>query len=147
MATQLHEDIRALHEGFDEAICNAKRSGVTFDDVSKTMMQFFPRIEKLAKLPGEGNLERAYGIAMLVKSASLGKLAGKGCGEGDRPSDKKGDEVLCKLLNQRVKAGEKWAWDRDLKSTEAQAQKLAKHDIEPFYEKFQAKLRGLIQKG
>lgn len=109
-------------------------------------MPYFSRIEILAKLPGKGNLARAYEAALSLKSHSWGDLD-MGCGYGDRPSDERGDEVLCTLLDARVEAGETWNWEDDLKVVKREAEELGHYGIKPFYEKYRAKLKALVSKG
>lgn len=65
------------------------------------MMPFLHELEELQKLPESTAV--AFDLVMILGEYSYGEMDNKGCGYGDRPSDRDVDGLLLELATERKK--------------------------------------------
>ena len=81
LATQIKRVMSEAHTSLYDETCDARKTGVTSDDLSEAMMPFFSDIERLRDLPGSTVL--AYDLAKALGNYSYGELEMGGSGYGD----------------------------------------------------------------
>lgn len=109
---------------------NARKTGVTSDDMSQAMMPFLNEAEELRKLPDSTAI--AFDLVMILGEYSYGDLDSGGSGYGDRPSDQDVDEVLVELATERKKIEPLWNFPHVLDTLQKRAKHLADYGIEDF---------------
>lgn len=127
-----------MRAGYDELIdetYNARKTGVSSDDLSAAVEGFLADIEELSRMDGPESLRLAYELMEDFRGFSYGDLDNGGSGEGDRPSDEPGDELLAELIGRWVAAGDVWDASKDLGVLNREAKYLDDYDIEPWYPK------------
>ncbi|KAB5533574.1 hypothetical protein GE09DRAFT_1227581 [Coniochaeta sp. 2T2.1] len=124
--------MRSTYAKLYERTWNARKPGVSSDDLSQAMVPFVKEIEDLSETVGANAWELA--------DSSYGGLDG-GAGYGDRPSDKPADDLLADIIDERIEAGEKWDWEKDLKELVEEEEYLREYGIEPWYPETQGALR------
>lgn len=130
LATQISNRMSDAQGELYGDTCNARKTGVTSDDLSQAMMPFFSDIERLRDIPGSTTL--AYGLAKEMANNSYGELDGGGCGNGDRPSDLEVDDLLGELAIARRREDTDWNFLNDLEQLEEDAKHLQDYGIEDF---------------
>lgn len=109
---------------------NARKTGVTSDDMSQAMMPFLHEIEELRKLPGSTAI--AFDLVMTLGAYSYGELDGGASGYDERPSDPEVDELLVDLALERKKIEPSWDTSRVLDTLQKQDKELDDFGIEGF---------------
>ena len=133
-AKALADQIRAAasdvsDELYDKTL-NARKTGVTSDDMSEAIMPFLDEVEELRKLPGSTAI--AFDLVMDLGENSYGEMDGEGCGYGDRPSDEAVDELLVELASERKTIEPAWGFSSVLDTLQERAGHLARYGIEDF---------------
>ena len=133
-AKTLADQIEAAASKVSKKLCektlNARKTGVTSDDVSEAMMPFLDEVEELRKLPDSTAI--AFDLVMTLGEYSYGDLGSGGCGYGDRPSDSEVDELLVELATERKKIDPLWKFTRVLGRLQNMAVNLSDFGIEDF---------------
>lgn len=133
-AKLLAGQIKAAASRISDKLCtktyNAKKTGVTSDDMSKAMMPFLDEIEDLRKLPNSTAI--AFDLVMTLGEYSYGELGCGGSGYDERPSDIEVDELLVELATERKKIESFWNFPRVLDTLQEQAKELDGFGIEGF---------------
>ena len=133
-AKLLAGQIKAAASKISDKLCsktyNAKKTGVTSDDMSQAMMPFLDEIEELRKLPHSTAI--AFDLVMTLGEYSYGELSGHGCGFGERPSDQVVDDLLVELATERKKIEPSWNFLKELDTLQEQAKELSAFGIEGF---------------
>lgn len=109
---------------------NARKTGVTSDDMSQAMMPFLDEIEDLRKLPGSTAI--AFDLVITLGEYSYGEMSGGASGYDERPSDLEVDELLDELAMERKKIEPSWDFSRVLDTLEERAKELDSFGIERF---------------
>lgn len=109
---------------------NARKTGVTSDDMSKAMMPFLDEIQGLRELPESTVV--AFDLVMILGGYSYGDLDGDGGGYGDRPSDLEVDDLLVELAEERIKIEPFWNFSQVLDKLQGQAKHLSGYGGEGF---------------
>lgn len=133
-AKALAGQIKAAASKVSSKLCsktyNAKKTGVTSDDMSKAMMPFLDEVEELRKLPDSTAI--AFDLVVLLGEYSYGEMDCKGCGYGERPSDPEVDELLVELATERKKIDPFWNFSHVLGTLQGRAKHLRDYGIEDF---------------
>lgn len=109
---------------------DARKRGVTSDDMSFAMLPFLAEVETVKKLPG--GLPFAFDLAMDLARFSYGCLDGGGCGYGNRLSDKKVDGLIRELARERRDEEPGWDFGKAFEILRSQSKELAEYGIEGF---------------
>lgn len=109
---------------------NARKTGVTSDDMSQAMMPFLDEIEELRDLPNSTTI--AFDLVMKLGTNFYGELSGGASGYGERPSDVEVDELLVELATERKKIEPSWDFALVLDTLQEQAKELDSFGIEGF---------------
>jgi len=107
-------------------------------------MKFFGPIEELKELPDPDAARLSYELVLFLADHSYGELDSGGCGEGDRPSDKRADKLLLKIAQDRKMRGEVWDAASTIKKLKTTAKTLAEYGIEPWFPRSLKLLEGWV---
>ena len=130
LVKQVQTRMSETHEEIADQTINAKKTGVTSDDVSEAMMPFFDDIERVRSFPNrEGP---AFELLMDLASSSYGELDMKGCGYGERPSDCEVDQCLVEVAKERRARELEWHFEPSLDYLKEMADLLGQYGIEDF---------------
>lgn len=91
LARQIHNAAAEVYEQFSAKADRARKTGVTSDDLSSSIMDFLDEIEVVRDL--SGGFPLAFDLVMTLAEHSYGGLDGGGSGYGERPSDPKVDRL------------------------------------------------------
>ena len=130
LADQIEAAASKVSEELCEATYNARKTGVTSDDVSKAMMPFLDEVEELRKLPDSTAI--VFDLVVTLGEYSYGDLGPIGSLYSDRPSDSEIDELLFELATERKKIDPLWKFDCVLGRLENMARNLREFGIEDF---------------
>ncbi|CAD6580553.1 MAG: hypothetical protein ASARMPRED_000254 [Alectoria sarmentosa] len=108
---------------------NARKTGISSDDMSEAMMPFLDEIEGLRKLPDSTAI--AFDLVMTLGEYSYGDM-NSGAGYGERPSDQDVDELLVELATERKNIDPFWNFLPVLETLKERAENLADYGIEDF---------------
>ena len=121
LASQIQAAALDVYESLFEQSLNARRSGVTSDDLSKAMMPFLRETRGLLEeIRAPGTVGIVFDLVKTLADYSYGELDDGGCGYDDRPSDPVVDDLLEKLAGQRLEIEPAWDCNsvlEDLKET------------------------------
>ena len=133
-AKLLADQIEAAASKVSDKLCtktyNAKKTGVTSDDMSKAMMPFLDEVEELRTLPNSTAI--AFDLVMTLGEYSYGELGCGGSGYDERPSDIEIDELLVELATERKKIEPFWDFSTELDTLRERAKELDDFGIEGF---------------
>jgi len=105
-AAQIETRSLQAYEEMEEKIWQARKSGVTSDDLSDAMMPFLAEVEELLEFPNSTVI--AFDLVVALGGYSYGGLNSGGCGYGERPSDVEVDDLLVELAPERRKVEPSW---------------------------------------
>ncbi|KAL8965509.1 MAG: hypothetical protein Q9183_003815, partial [Haloplaca sp. 2 TL-2023] len=112
---------------------NARKTGVTSDDISSAMMRFLAEAEGLSQLPG--GIPLAFNLVMDLARFSLG-CVGDGdshsVGFGDRPSDNEVDRLIIDLATKRKQIEPSWNHVEALETLREQNERVADYREDGF---------------
>ncbi len=133
-AKLLADQIEAAAGRVSEKLCNktynARKTGVTSDDVSQAMMPFLEEVEELRELPESTAI--AFDLVMTLGEYSYGELGGGASGYGERPSDVEVDDLLVDLATERKQIDPSWNFVHVLETLRERAEDLSGFGIEDF---------------
>ncbi len=133
-AKVLADQIEAAAGRVSERLCNktynARKTGVTSDDVSQAMMPFLEEVEELRQLPESTAI--AFDLVMTLGEYSYGELDGGASGYGERPSDIEVDDLLVDLATERKQIDPSWNFAHGLETLRERAEELSRFGIEDF---------------
>ena len=133
-AEALAGQIKAAAEKVSDRLCyetcDARKTGVTSDDMSQAMMPFLDEVEELRKLPHSTTL--AFDLVMDLGEYSYGEMDMEGCGYGERPSDLDVDDLLVELATERKAIDPSWNFLSVLETLQERASHLSDYGIEEF---------------
>ena len=133
-AKALADQIKAAASKVSDKLCtktyNARKTGVTSDDMSEAMMPFLDEVKELRKLPDSTAI--AFDLVMILGEYSYGDMDSGGCGYGDRPSDHDVDELLVELATERKKIEPLWNFPHVLDKLRKQSKDLGDYGIKDF---------------
>lgn len=109
---------------------NARKTGISSDDMSEAMLPFLDEIEELRKLPDSTAI--AFDLVMTLGEYSYGDMNSGGSGYGERPSDQDVDELLVELATERKNIDPSWNFLHVLDTLQERAENLADYGIEDF---------------
>ncbi|KAL8641178.1 MAG: hypothetical protein Q9226_008666 [Calogaya cf. arnoldii] len=132
LAKQIEEAAAEVSEELEDQALNARKTGVTSDDMSAAMSRFLTEVESVGQLPD--GIPIAFDLAMRLGSYSYGGLEDGGCGNGSRPSDPILDKLLSELALQRREVEPTWNYAKALESLRKQNKKLEEYGIDGFCE-------------
>ena len=130
LATQIGKAAAKVSGKLEEKTWNARKTGVTSDDMSKAMMPFLDEVEQIIRLPN--STEVAFDLVLDLAGYSYGEMDCKGCGYGERPSDIEIDDLLVELAPERRKIDPFWNFVEVLETLADQAKYLNGYGIEDF---------------
>lgn len=125
--------MRSEYDRLRDLTWNAKKTGVTSDDLSQAMEPFIREIHDLAMLDSGKALWLGYYLMNTLRAYSYAEMGLHASGYGERPSDEPADEITSRIVLDRVKVGETWDSARDLKYIKAEAKTMGDHGVEPWY--------------
>lgn len=108
---------------------NARKPGITSDDLSSAMVPFLMEAKGLLDIPGSVGV--VFGLVKSLGDMSYGDLD-SGCGYGDRPSDPMVDELLSKLARSRRDEDQGWDFVNLLDDLKRRDDRLKKYGIEDY---------------
>ena len=123
LADQIRTAAGEVSDELETEIFNARKTGVTSDDMSKAMMPFLDEIEGLRELPESTAV--AFDLVMDLGRYSYGDMDSGGPGYGDRPSDLEVDDLLVELAEERIKIEPFWNFSQVLDKLQEQAKHLS----------------------
>lgn len=130
-AAQIEDSASKIYRKLEAKSLNARKSGVTSDDLSEAMMPFLKKVEQLFELPNSTAV--AFDLFIALENYSYGGLGSmKAERNGERPSDVEVDELLVELARQRRTTEPHWKFVEVLERLKAQAKDLADYGIEDF---------------
>ena len=95
LATQIGKAAAKVSGKLEEKTRNARKTGVTSDDMNKAIMPFPDEVEELIRLPN--STEVAFDLVLDLAGYSYGEMDCKGYGYSERPSDIEIDDLLVEL--------------------------------------------------
>lgn len=134
--------MREIYDRLYDETLDARRTGITSDDLSKAMVPWIRHIEGISKADHPRSLERAYYLLKVAAECSYNAVSGY----GDRRSDKPADELMVRLFRARLLAGETWDWTKELKEFEDEAKNLKEYDIEEWFPETRKVLKECVEK-
>ncbi len=99
LAEEIQAPLAELRRRRGDETLDARRTGVSSDDMSSAMLPFLAEIDELRRLPGGAAV--AFDLVVTLGMYSYGDMDGGGCGYGNRPSDLEVDELLVELATER----------------------------------------------
>ena len=135
LAKSIRIAINTAYEEIEPETYNAKKSGVTSDDVSQAMVPFIKDIERLRDLPDPEALRLAYDCIIELGHRSYAELDMGGCGYGDRDSDEPADELLVSILMKAKKKGDMLDFGEELRKLERTSEVLEEYGIDTWFVK------------
>ncbi|KAL8649530.1 MAG: hypothetical protein Q9226_005540 [Calogaya cf. arnoldii] len=135
LATQIREAAAEVSESLSDKAMNARKTGVTCDDISAAIWDFLDEVEGVRQLPG--GIPIAFDLVMDLGRYSYG-CVGDGdshsSGYGDRLSDSEVDRLISELALERRKVEPSWNHEKALQSLKEQNKKLKEYGIDGFCE-------------
>ena len=133
-AKTLADQIKAAASKVSNKLCmqtlNARKTGITSDDMSQAMMPFLREVEELRKLPNSTAI--ALDLVTVLGQYSYGELDCDGGGYDERPSDEEVDGLLVELATERKAIDPSWDCSHVLNKLRKQNEKLSSYGIENF---------------
>lgn len=133
LAKSIRIAINNAYEEIEPETYNAKKSGVTSDDVSQAMVPFLKDIERLKDLPDPEALRLAYDCIIDLGNHSYAELDMGGSGYGDCDSDEPADELLVSILMQAKKKGDMLDFGEELRGLERTSKNLRDYGIDTWF--------------
>lgn len=130
LAKQIDAAARKISDELCDDTYNARKTGVTSDDMSEAMMPFLDEVEELRKLPN--STVTAFDLVMTLAEYAYGGLKSGGCGYGERPSDEEVDGLLVELATERKAIEPSWNFHHVLNTLREQNEELDRYGIEDF---------------
>ena len=130
LAEQIRTAAARVSEKLETKTLNARKTGVTSDDMSEAMMPFLDEVEGLRELPESTAV--AFDLVVDLGRYSYGDLDSDRGGYGDRPSDPEVDDLLVELAEERIKIEPFWNFSEVLDELQEQAKHLSCYGIEDF---------------
>jgi len=109
----------------------AEKTGITSDHLSSAVCQYIKEIHALSKMPS--GLELAFELLVYLGQHSYAELSGKGCGVGNRPSDRPADSLLVNLAKEMKAKDPEWYPQGVLDRLQAERKILAGYGIETYF--------------
>ncbi|KAL8847574.1 MAG: hypothetical protein Q9221_007394 [Calogaya cf. arnoldii] len=135
LAKQIREAAAEVSERLSDKAMDARKTGVTCDDISAAMWDFLDEVEGVRQLTG--GIPIAFDLVMDLGRYSYGCL-GDGDSHssdfGDRPSDSEVDRLIRELAPERRKMEPSWNHEKALESLKEQNKKLKEYGIDGFCE-------------
>ena len=135
LALSIHQATNDAYEDIEPQTWNARKTGVTLEDVSQAMVPFLANIKRLRSMPDADALRLAYGCVRDLDNHSYVDLDPGGSGYGDRYSDEPADEMLVSILKERKKKNDVWDRAKDLADLERRSKYLNDYGIETWFPK------------
>lgn len=133
-AAAVRKAIRDAYSPLAEECYDAKKSGVTSDDISAAMEPFIKSVEKLSFYPGPESLDLAIELLLDLGGHSYGELdTPHGCCFGDRPSDVPADHLLCQLAKEKHDKDPEWDYSSMLDDLKAARKNLKDYGIDTYF--------------
>ena len=136
LATQIRSAAAEVSDELSDQALNARKTGVTSDDMSSAMLEYLDEVEGVKRLPG--GIPLAFDLVMDLAGYSYGSLDdgdGKASGYGDRPSDAIVDGLIMDLAVERSEVEPAWDHRKALEELRKQNKHVAEYGIEGFCEK------------
>lgn len=130
LAGQIHNAAAEVYEQLSAKADRARKTGVTSDDLSASIMDFLDEVEVVRDLPG--GVPLAFDLVMTLAEHSYGGLDGGGSGYGERPSDPEVDRLISELVVERRQMEPSWNHEGALESIEYQNKYLREYGINGF---------------
>ena len=130
LADQIKDAAEKVSSRLSAQTLNAKKTGISSDDMSEAMMPFLQEAKELRNLPNSTAV--AFDLVVRLGRYSYGALDGKGSGYGERPSDEVVDELLVELATERKKIEPSWDFRKVLDTLQQQAEHLKRYGIGNF---------------
>ncbi|KAL8947737.1 MAG: hypothetical protein Q9183_007753 [Haloplaca sp. 2 TL-2023] len=133
LATQIRNAAEKVYDRLKGQALNARKTGVTSDDISSVMMHFLAEAEELSQLLG--GIPLAFDLVMDLARFSLG-CVGDGdshsAGFGDRPSDNEVDRLIIDLATKRKQMEPSWSHVEALETLREQNKRVADYGVDGF---------------
>lgn len=133
LATQIRSAAAEVSDELSDQALNARKTGVTSDDMSSAMLKYLSEVSGVRALPG--GIPIAFDLVMDLARYSYGSLDdgdGKASGYGDRPSDTVVDGLIIDLARDRREVEPGWDFGKALTSLREQRKHVAEYGIEGF---------------
>ena len=133
LATQIRSAAAEVSDELSDQALNARKTGITSDDMSAAMLQYLSEVEGVKRLPG--GIPIAFDLALDLARYSYGSLDdsdGNASGYGDRPSDAVVDRPIVDLAVERREVEPAWDHTKALTSLREQRKHVAEYGIEGF---------------
>lgn len=130
LAYQIQHAASKVSDRLCTKMSNARKTGVSSDDMSEAMVPFLNEIEELRELPDSTVI--AFDLVMILGGYSYSGLDCGGSGYGERPSDPDVDDLLVELATERRNIEPAWNFLRVLETLKERASELYDYGIENF---------------
>lgn len=112
LSKSIQDRSRRIYAVMEDDILRPKYPEVTSNHLSSEVVEQLERVKRLMNLPHPDALRLAMECVFVVVDCSNCAGEDKFIGETDRPSDEMADELMCRILKRRVKAGHhENSWD------------------------------------
>ena len=143
LAAQIRSAAAEVSDELSDQALNARKTGITSDDMSAAMLKYLSEVEGVKILPG--GIPIAFDLAMDLARYSYGSLDdgdGNASGYGDRPSDAVVDRLIVDLAVERRQVEPGWDHTKALEKLREQSRYVAEYGIEGFCERSIGVLEG-----
>ncbi|KAL8957482.1 MAG: hypothetical protein Q9193_005257 [Seirophora villosa] len=143
LAAQIRSAAAEVSDELSDQALNARKTGITSDDMSAAMLKYLSEVAGVKRLPG--GIPIAFDLVMDLARYSYGSLDdgdGKASGYGDRPSDAVVDDLIAELAVERREVEPGWDFRKALEELREQSKHVAEYGIEGFCEESIALLEG-----
>ncbi|KAI4226906.1 MAG: hypothetical protein LQ349_006810 [Xanthoria aureola] len=133
LAAQIRSAAAEISDELSDQALNARKTGITSDDMSAAMLKYLSEVEGVKRLPQ--GIPIAFDLAMDLARYSYGSLDdsdSNASGYGDRPSDAVVDSLIADLALERREVEPGWDFGKALTSLREQRKHVAEYGIEGF---------------
>ena len=148
LATQIRSAAAEVNDELSDQALNARKTGVTSDDMSSAMLKYLFEVSGVRSLPG--GIPIAFDLVMDLARYSYGSLDdgdNNASGYGDRPSDAVVDGLIADLAVERRRMEPGWDFGKALEKLRKQSKHVAEYGIEGFCERSIGLLEGWEKSG
>lgn len=131
LAAQLKAAASKISDKLCTKIYNARKPGVTPNEMSEAMVPFLNEIEELREI--SDSMVIALDLVMILGEYSYGGMESGGSGYGERPFHPELDSPLVELATHRKEVEPFWNFSHVLETLQEQANHLNDYGLEDFF--------------